>query len=221
MRRLTPDTLRIPEQPLLLGKGLAGVPVREVVTPPDDGQKALQVAFDEARDRGFSEGMKDASREIERRVEAVTGRLRQDQFEEATKLQERAQALHVLSQGMAGAMERIQSEVEAIAVEVAYAALIRLLGAHADKRDLLQAHCVVVMNEFGDPPATLRVSERDLELLDLSALPFPVESDRRLAPGQCTVETARGQFDCGLDVRLEAIRHAFLAGLREHQGAKT
>lgn len=220
MRRLTPETLRIPDRPLVLGKAPSQAPLHDAAGQAQETGKDLQAAFDEARDRGFDEGMKDAAREIDRRVEKIAGQLRRDQAEEAGRLQERADALRTLAQGMADAMARFEREVEAVSVEVAYAALVRLLGSHADKRDLLQAHCLVVMHEFGEPPATLRVSERDLELLDLAALPFPVESDRRLAPGQCTVETSRGQFDCGLDVRLEAIAHAFLAGLREHRSAK-
>lgn len=214
-----PDTLRITEQPHTLGK----VPLQALPSQPveraDDAAKAAQVAFDEARDRGFEAGMKDAAREIDRRVEVVAAQLRCEQAEEAARMQGRADALHLLSRGMQEALSRFEREVEAVSVEVAYAALIRLLGAHADKRELLQAHCQVVMKEFGDQPATLRVSEQDLELLDLPALGFPVEADRRLASGQCTVETSRGQFDCGLDVRLEAMTYAFLAGLREHQGA--
>lgn len=221
MRRLTPESLLIPEAPLQLGKTPAQAAFRDASARAEEADKAVQAAFDEARDRGFNEGMKDASREIDRRVEAIAGQLRRDQAEEAGRLQDRAEALQALSSGMADAIERFKQEVEAVSVEVAYAALVRLLGAHADKRDLLQAHCLVVMNEFGEPPATLRVSERDLTLLDLSALPFPVEVDRRLASGQCTVETSRGQFDCGLDVRLEAMAQAFLAGLREHQGIKS
>lgn len=220
MRRLTPDTLRITEQPLVLGMAPSQALPSQSVERADDAANAVQAAFDEARARGFEEGMKDAAREIDRRVEKVAAQLRREQAEETGRLQGRADALHLLSQGMTEALSRFEREVETVSVEVAYAALIRLLGAHADKRDLLQAHCQVVMKEFGDPPATLRVSEQDLELLDLSALAFSVEVDRRLASGQCTVETSRGQFDCGLDVRLEAMTHAFLAGLREHQGAK-
>lgn len=219
MRRLTPETMRTPDQPLVLGKIPARSLTHEPVAQADDASSAVQAAFDEARDRGFDEGMKDAVREIERRVEKIAGQLRREQAEETGKLQDRANALQVLSRGLADAIACFEREVEAVSVEVAYAALIRLLGTHADKRDLLQTQCLVVMNEFGESPATLRVSEYDLELLDIPSLPFPVESDRRLVSGQCTVETSRGEFDCGLDVRLEAITHAFLTGLREHRAA--
>lgn len=219
MRRLTPETLRIPTQPVRLGAAVAQPIPREPIEREDDAKKMLQTAYDEARDRGFDEGMKDAAREIDRRVEKIAQRLEREHADETRKLQERESALRRLCEGVADAIGNFGKGSEDMAVEAAYAALVRLLGASAADRSLLQTHCLAVIREFGDPPATLRVSEGDLELLDLAALPLPVEADRRLASGQCIIETARGQFDCGLDARLDAIQQAFLTGLREHRSA--
>lgn len=217
MRRLTPETLRMPAQPVRLGVA-AVQPLRsESVEHVNDAQQMLQAACDEARDRGFDEGMKDAAREIDRRVEKIAQRLERERTDETRRLRERESALQRLCDGMADAIQRFGSDSETTSVEVAYAAVVRLLGASAADRELLQAHCLSVAREFGDPPATLRVSADDLELLDIAALPLPVEPDRRLESGQCVIETGRGQFDCGLDVRLDAIRQAFLSGLRRHR----
>lgn len=217
MRRLMPETLRMPAQPVRLGAAAVQPLPREPVERADDAQQRLQAAFDEARDRGFDEGTKDAAREIDRRVEKIAQQLEREHADETQRLLERESALQRLCDGIADAIERFGSDSEAASVEVAYAALVRLLGASAADRTLLQAHCLTVAREFGDPPATLRVSAHDLELLDIAVLPLPVEPDRRLKSGQCLIETGRGQFDCGLDVRLEAIRQAFLVGLRGHR----
>lgn len=219
MRRLMPEAMRMPDQPVRLGTVPAQPAPREPLNREDDGKQALQNAFDEARDRGFDEGMKDAAREIDRRVETLAKRLEREHADEIGKLQERKDALKRLCEGMSEAIERFGKDGEEVAVEAAYAALVRLLGVSAADRSLLQTHCLAVIREFGDPPATLRVSERDLEFLDVAELPLRVEPDSRLMSGQCIIETARGQFDCGLDARLDAIQQAFLAGLREHRSA--
>lgn len=221
MRRLMPETLRMPDQPIRLGAAPGQPAPPESIKREDDAKKALQATFDEARDRGFDEGMKDAAREIDRRVEKIAERLEREHADEIGQLQERKDALKRLCDGMVEAIERFGKDGEETVVEAAYVALVRLLGASAADRSLLRAHCVAVIREFGDPPATLRVSERDLELLDVAALSLPVEPDRRLASGQCIIETARGQFDCGLEARLDAIQQAFLAGLREHRSASS
>lgn len=217
MRRLTPETLRMPAQSVRLGVAAVQPLPSESVEHVNDAQQMLQAACDEARDRGFDEGMKDAAREIDRRVEKIAQRLERERADETRRLRERESALQRLCDGMADAIQRFRSDSETASVEVAYAAVVRLLGASAADRKLLQAHCLSVAREFGDPPATLRVSADDLELLDIAALPLPVEPDRRLESGQCLIETGRGQFDCGLDVRLDAIRQAFLSGLRRHR----
>lgn len=215
MRRLMPETLDVPARPVRLGA--AASPVLQPVERADDMERRLQEAFDDARDRGFDAGMKDAGREVERRVEKVAERLERDHAGKMRSLQERENALRRLSEGLADAVAGLGRELEAASVEVAYVALARVLGARAAERELVQAHCLAVVHEFGDSTAVLRVSEQDLGLLDPVALSLPVESDRALTPGQCVIETAKGQFDCGLDTRLEAIRQALLAGLREHR----
>jgi flagellar biosynthesis/type III secretory pathway protein FliH len=77
--------------------------------------------------------------------------------------------------------------------------------------------CQRIVHEYGHPPATLRVSESDMQLLAPVEMGIPVEADRRLAPGQCVIDTARGQFESGLDVRLEALRMTLLSTMAEHR----
>lgn len=221
MRRLSPESLLILDQPVRLGAAPARAAAHGQAETADGKEKKLQAAFDEARDRGFEEGMKDASREIDRRVEKIAQRLQREHADEVGRLQGRADALRKVTEGMAGAMKRFDKDAGEISVEVAYAALVRLLGTSLGKRDLLQEHCRAVIREFGDPPATLKVSEQDLALLDVGAFPLPVESDHRLVSGECVIDAAKGQFDCGLEVRLEAIKQAFLAGLREDRGDRS
>jgi flagellar biosynthesis/type III secretory pathway protein FliH len=106
---------------------------------------------------------------------------------------------------------------ELLAVEVAFAAVTRLLGEKSADRSLMLDLCRAVIREYGHPPATLRISEADLNLLEPNSLDIPVEVDRRLVAGQCVIDTARGQFETGLDIRLAALSKALLDTVADHR----
>lgn len=218
MRRLTPDRLQSPELPVRLGQPLPNAATPAAVTP-DDTTARLQAVFDEARARGFDEGMKDAAREIDRRVERIAQSLKDEHAIAVASLKQAEEAQRQLLEGLQGALRQYADDGEVLAVEVAYAAVARLFSDKAADRNLMLDLCRTVVREFGHPPATLRVSDPDFALLDNAQLDIPVEADRRLAPGQCVIDTARGQFESGLDVRLEAIKQSLLSGLQDYRSA--
>lgn len=220
MRRLTPDLLTSQDAPRTLGtRASSPIVMAGEAEAANLRMREQQSAFAEARERGFAEGGRDAERELERRVEAIATQMRQEHSAELAKLTQERSQLQQLSLGLVGALTEYAGNAESTATEVAYAAVLRLLGEKAVERTLMNELCRLIVREFGHPPATLRVSESDLPLLDTNALSIPVEADRRLQPGQCVIDSARGQVESGLDVRLEALRVALLAGLAEHRSA--
>lgn len=220
MRRLTPDRLENMDAATSLGGvSLSSRPSAPVLPDPAEQARVQQQRlFDEARAQGQAEGLRDAEREIEKRVAAIETRMRADHDAAVKKLRAEEERLRAFVAGLGQSLSGYASESETMAIEVAYAAVVRLLGEKSADRSLMVDLCRAVIKDYGHPPATLRVSDADLSLLDDAGLDIAVEADRRLAPGQCVVETARGQFESGLDVRLEALRKAFMATLAEHRG---
>lgn len=220
MRRLTPDRLENMDAATSLG-GVSRSPRPSAPVQPDPAEQ-LRVQqkrmFDEACAQGQAEGLKDAEGEIEKRVARIESRLRVDHEAAMRKLKAEEERLRNLFSGIAQSLSDCAIESETMAIEVAYAAVVRLLGEKSVDRSLMTDLCRTVIKDYGHPPATLRVSDADLALVDAAALGIAVEADRRLAPGQCVVETARGQFESGLDVRLEGLRKALMASLAEHRG---
>lgn len=218
MRRLTPDRLQDNDAPRTLGATpRANVPAAPAIDPDLAAQRAaaeLAAAKSAAREDGKHEGLRDAEREIAARVEQIEKQLRQQHQAALGELEGERQRLRKLGEGLGTALKVHATASETLAVEVAYAATTRLLGRMAADRTLMMELCRAVVRDYGHPPATLRVNDGDIALLDVAALEIPVEADRRLAPGQCVIDTVRGQFESGLDVRLEALRQALLAGLR-------
>jgi flagellar biosynthesis/type III secretory pathway protein FliH len=222
MRRLTPDRLESDTRPMLIGERAAAgggtVAVAQTREDAAEAQKAqLQAAFEDARKRGEAQGLREAEAMLAKRAQAVEATLREEHEVVVERLEdERARLVKMLGT-LENALAAHAQASEELAVEVAYAAALRLLGERAGERSLMTDFCRTVVREYGHPPATLRVSDIDLSLIDAAALGVPVEADRRLAPGQCVIDTARGQFECGLDVRLSALTDALLATLAAHR----
>lgn len=219
MRRLTPDHLETMQRPKLIGE------VRPIVSDgpsAEDVADALRVqhqrAFDAARKEGFAEGSKDAEREIAQQVEKIERRLTAVHEAAMAKLEAEQSRLRQYISSLSGALQDYSVDAETLAVEVAYAAVIRVLGEKSADRTLLPELCRTIVREYGHPPATLRVSDVDFSLFESTEFDIPVEADRRLLPGQCVIDTARGQFESGLDVRLEALTKALLSAVAEHRG---
>ena len=216
MRRLSPEQLQPAMRPVRLGA--PDETVQADIPAADDTAERLQAAFDEARDRGFDEGMKDAAKEVQRRFDRAAQELREAQDKAMAELERKQKALQALLANLPEALNRHAEDCETLSVEVGFAALARLLGELDADRTLMMKLCRSVLRDFGQPSARLRMSEADLALIDANALGVAIEPDRRLAPGACVIETARGQIDSGLDVRLEAIRQGLLQALSEHRG---
>lgn len=179
-------------------------------------QATLAAALEQAR----SHGLQQAQEEIDRRAGEVERKLAGErQAEQALATRERGR-LQELINGLDSALRANAAQAEEIAVEVAFACTVRLLGEKLADRSLMVELCQKIATEYAHPSATLRVSDTDLLLFEGLQLDIPVSADRRLAAGQCVIDTARGQFQSGLEERLEALKQALLAGLARHRTAE-
>jgi flagellar assembly protein FliH len=220
MRHLTANRLESAETPTLLGGGEKSRDVTGISSqdPAETLRAQQKQAFEAARQQGFAEGTRDAESEVKSQVEKIAGRLREEQAAALKRLQIEQEHLQGVASSLQKSLAAYAADAELLAVEVAFAAVTRLLGEKSADRSLMVALCQRIVHEYGHPPATLRISEADMPLLESVELEIPVEVDRRLAAGQCVIDTARGQFESGLDVRLEALRRTLLATIAEHRG---
>jgi len=221
MRRLTPDHLEADARPLRIGLPAgerASASVHGLSTPSGPTmQEQLEAAFAKAKEQGLADGRQAAEAELAKRVQAAETRLRETTDAALKKLDEQRAHLLKLATSIEAAVSRHALDSEELAVEVAYAALVRVLGDAARERSLIPDLCRTIIREYGHPTATLRVSDADLPLLAEVDLGVPVEADRRLSAGEAVIDTARGQFECGLDVRLAAIADVLAGTLAAHR----
>lgn len=112
-------------------------------------------------------------------------------------------------------LSRQAGQAEEVAIEVAYAALSKLLGDQYRDGEVLRSLVRDGVHRAGHTINALRVASEDAE--QLIGLEIPVIADARLSPGECVLETAYGHQACGLDVRMESLKCAFLLGLARHR----
>jgi flagellar biosynthesis/type III secretory pathway protein FliH len=220
MRRVAADRLESMASPKLLGNGERSVHLSasSASDPAEMLRTQQKLAFDAAHEQGFAEGMRAAESEIGLQVEKIGARLREEHAAGLKQLQAEQERLREMVLSLPEALAAHAAEAELFAVEVAFASVTRLLGDKSADRSLMADLCQRIVHEYGHPPAILRVSEADMPLLESIELGIPVEADRRLAPGQCVIDAARGQFESGLDVRLDALCKTLLATVALHRG---
>lgn len=100
-----------------------------------------------------------------------------------------------------------------LATEVAYAAVVRLLGERAADRPLLGEYCAHLVATTGHDAAALYVAPAVLDEVRAHVTSVPVRPDAALECSGCRLEGERGQLRAGLRERLDGLRDALLGTL--------
>lgn len=100
-----------------------------------------------------------------------------------------------------------------LSVEIAYAAVARLLGERHARGELVGAMCARVVHDIPERPLRLRVSPDDFEAIAPHVHGVSVEADARLSNGACELETPRGRVVAGLAERMNLLRDTLLAAM--------
>lgn len=173
--------------------------------------------LDEARAQGFADGMRSAETEIQARVRAAEAKIEQSHAAETERLRAANERSAALLRDLPDAVAAWETQTADMASEIAYAALLRLLGErNADDASWMAELCRQALAESRLRPVVVRVAKS--QSAGLAALAendsIRIVGDAELAPGDCRLETHRGLYDSGLEIRLEALKQALLRGLR-------
>lgn len=175
-----------------------------------DELDAKERGYREGLDQGRAEGRKQAEKEAAVFMERAEKELRQSQ----TRLEASRERLDGLFSTLSKALDEHACHAEAVAVEAAYVAIARFLGERYADRSVMEPLCRHALSHAGHVVNAVRVSQQDADTLsDIDSV--KIIGDSRLLPGQCTLETRLGHYETGLDVRLDLIKQALLAGLEQ------
>lgn len=179
-----------------------------------------QIGFD----LGYRDGMAHATAEVE--TASIAARLAwesqaQSQHDQAMESLAAAQeACAAAAEAMAGACADEHAWATGAATEIAYTAVVRLLGQRHVTRELMASLCVAASREIPERPVRIRVAPTDFDGVVAHAGGVAVEADDRLAPGSCELDTPRGRMVAGVAERLTLLRDALVAGLSDGQDDK-
>lgn len=212
MRRI--DAANVSMEPLWQAPAVApgeAAPATTIDPWAAERAAALEAAYRE----GHALGLKRAKELFETESSAWQA-ARQKELDELERQLVAAQGrLNDMIRAIPAQMERQAARAEEIALELAYAALVKLLGEQYQGGEVLSVLVRDGIRKAGHAVSAVRVAAADAARL--ADVEVRVTSDAGLSPGQCVLETAYGHHACGLDVRLESLRRAFLAGLTQHR----
>lgn len=217
MRRLQAHHLEFAQQPRMLPRrdDVPAIDIAEPVSPSPDEAAAFKQAYLEGFEAGYADGDKEARRHWEEAESAARAATESARAERET-WREQVAALTV---AFADARARLEAGMEALAIEIAFAATCHLLGqAHVEQR-LLPALCRAVLENARPGPLQVRVAESDLCLLSELGEEVDVVADPALRTGDCIVSTPRGDRDGSIETRLCALQTALLDTLRRGSDA--
>lgn len=185
----------------------------------------LEAAFaeelSELRAAARREGLLTAEAEIEAVVvqrEAALATASQEA--EAARDAEHAAAVAALRETTAALpaqLARLREEASAAALEVAFQAVLRLLGERQADRNLMAALVTQAVREHRlSGRVIVRLAPAlaaTLADLSLPGVDLGIEEDATLAPGDCRLVFGAGQVEADLAAQLDRLRDAFLAAL--------
>jgi flagellar assembly protein FliH len=127
-----------------------------------------------------------------------------------------AAAIQQLGEQLTALDGQLKASAEVIAIDLAWAALMRLLGEGSGKREYVAAMVRNVLDQ-ARPQAIVRIglSAQDLAVLQADGAPefssFTLVADERVEAGGCMIETAAGGLDGRLETQLQLLRQVLLA----------
>ena len=216
IQRVTADDTRVTRlgsffQPPVPAPALNVVPAE----PTPDPQALLDHALQQAREAGFEQGMQEVQSRIREAERAAEQACQQRYTERQQAVEAQHQQLTQWLQQLPEQAARWEDHVLRTAAELAYAAVLRVL-ADVPPAERVQQMCQQALAAQPQRPVTVRCAPTEAAWMESLAGPgVSTEADPRLQPGQCRVESPLGVDDAGLDVRLDALRQAFLQGLAE------
>lgn len=164
---------------------------------------------------GFDAGFADGDREARRALEEAQ--------EEARKTADAARAeserwrdqFTALAEQFAEARKKLDSEMEALAVAIAYAAVCRIVGKLHAERSLVPALCRETVASLPVQATQVRVAEIEKGLLNGAGLALDIVADPALNVGDCVIVTELGEIEAGIGTQMQVLLQALLVALRD------
>lgn len=195
---------------------------------PVDLMQRQRRAQEEGHASGYQEGLQQGLAEAEKRIQAAIKELqRRNERDQESAAQQRTKVLQSMQARLEDVLthllatnEQHVAALEVQAVELAFGALCKIIGARQERATMLRGAIEQQLQTLrsgnhlkirlaGEDLAQLR---SDAPLMDALARHTAIEwvADTRLKPGACLVESGLGQVDIGLKTQLTRLREVWI-----------
>lgn len=203
----------------------AGAPVEPVPSGPDPAlalERERADVLSKAEQDGYEHGLRRAQGELTAQLAAVEARIEKDHAERGRQLRIAQERLSGLIATWSQAVTELDRRLEETSLEIAYCATTRLLGKGAGDGELMRELCRQALIEYRQRPVLIRVAPEDLDALAAIAMESDVSvvADTRMSAGEYRLETHKGLYETGLEIRLEALKQALLSSVGTSEPAR-
>lgn len=170
-------------------------------TPENPSADARRAGYEEGMEQGWNDGLEQGIQEGLRR-----GR------EEVAALQSCNERLTTMAEAISSLSESWQAELESAAIEIGYAALLRILGQKCTDRAMVESMVRAVLEQLPERRLlNIHLAPADHALLhDGQGMPpslgAALLADERVSMGGCIVDTDAGSLDGRLETRLAELK---------------
>ena len=186
----------------------------DVTNEASSQTETYRQAYLEGFEAGFADGDKEAHRALHEAQEAACVAQKTAQMEE----ERWRAALASLSNRFKQSEQNLQTEMEALAVTIAYASVCRLVGRMHAEHDLVAALCREAFESMHLEPTRLRVAQADRISIEEGCPGLSIVAEPGLEPGDCVIETPLGDIEAGIEVQLHALLQALLGTMGRNGG---
>lgn len=205
------DAVSVPS--LLEGSPMPAMPV-DPGTPVSEAEgdlagSVLGNSFTEARRAGYEEGVEQGWNDgFEHGLQEGLRRGR----EEVEALQSSSERLTTLTEAINSMSEKWQAELESAAIDIGYAALLRILGEKSTDRNVVESMVRSVLEQLPERRLlNIHLAPADYALFHDGQEAPPtlgavLLADERVSMGGCIVDTDAGSLDGRLETRLAELK---------------
>lgn len=173
---------------------------------------AREQAFRQAQEEGYRKGLEGAEAEIAAAVAKARASVLKENEANAQALDEQSKRLEELGSSLKELLAHVKAKLPDTVAELTFSSLGAVLHELHDQEPLVRRLVLETIASREQRPAILYLAPDDVGTLSgISGPDLQLASDAGLAPGACRLETARGNFETGLEARLDAIKNALLA----------
>lgn len=183
-----------------------------------EADSTYELEMDVLRQSAYQEGLEKAEIELQRALTDLKAKFDKDTAILAERHETALGEIGHLAESLSAVIEQLKSDAFSACLELSFASIVKILGHLSADKTLINSLCKTVCEEYADRQVVIGLNRDDYTQINQVQFTLPTEICADVRPGQCRVMHSNGYDETGIDVRLEAIKCAFLSIMGRSNG---